>query len=195
MSAAARSAVRPSAAHSGRWWRCRRCAGAAGGAALGTSPGLWVMNSIGLVSLAKDLAARLGVAPGVKFAVEQFEVSGHQLAQVTHKRRVRLDAVHKRLKGVVVETPVPVVLGESGGRAAVMGAIPEPVSIEQEVQAFARSLLKHGQIEFVTPKGAKASAAVSIPKDAKVPRATHRVMTVNGTKMLVRVRFSCGCGH
>ena len=46
----------------------------------------------------------------------------------------------KSLKEVVIEAPVPVLLGDSGGRAAVMGDIPEPVSTEREVQTFAESL-------------------------------------------------------
>jgi len=147
-------------------------------------------------STKKDLAARLGLSPGVKFDVAPFEVTGHRLAQVTHTRRVRLDAVNKRLQGVVMETPVPVVLGESGGRAAIMGAMPETVSIEQEVQAFARSLLRHGQIEFVTPNSATAAVgAMKAKASTAVPRETHRVMTVDGKKVLVRVRFSCGCGN
>jgi hypothetical protein len=145
-------------------------------------------------STKKDLAARLGVAAGVKFDVAPFELSGHRMSQVVHTRRVRLDAVHKRLQGVVMEAPVSVVLGESGGRAAVMGAIPETVSTDQEVQAFARSLLKHGQIEFVAPKATtRAMGAVKAKPATALRRETHRVVSVDGKKTLIRVRFSCGC--
>jgi hypothetical protein len=145
----------------------------------------------------KDLAARLGVSPGARFSVEALDLSGQHLTQVVHTKRVSLGSVHKSLKGVAIEAPVPVVLGASGGKAAVMGDIPEPVSTEREVHAFAQSLLRHGQIEFTTSKSASTAAvgaATAIAKAAaEVPRETHRVIQSGGGKMLVRVRFSCGC--
>lgn len=145
----------------------------------------------------KDLAARLGVSTNARFAVDPLDMSGHSLTKVVHTHRVPLGSVHKSLKGVSIEAQVPVVLGASGGHAAVMGDIPEPVSTQREVQAFAESLLKHGQIEFSTPKAATSAAmgaAAPLPKAAtQVPRKTHRVVKSGNTKMLVRVRFSCGC--
>ena len=47
--------------------------------------------------------------------------------------------------------------GASGGRAAVMGQLPEPVSTEREVHAFVESLLSHGQIEFHGGQSQKAA--------------------------------------
>ena len=88
----------------------------------------------------KDLAARLGVSPTARFSVDAVDLSGHAMSQVVHTYSVPLGTVHKSLKGVVIEAPVPVLLGDSGGRAAVMGDIPEPVSTEREVQTFAESL-------------------------------------------------------
>ena len=145
----------------------------------------------------KDLAARLGVSPSARFAVEAVNLSGHAMTQVVHTHRVPLGTVHKSLKGVAIEAPVPVLLGNSGGRAAVMGDIPEPVSTEREVQTVAESLLKHGQIEFTAPTTARAAAAGMVAAAARearhVPRETHRVVKSGNTRMLVRVRFSCGC--
>lgn len=144
----------------------------------------------------KDLAARLGVSPGARFSVEALELSGQSLTQVVHTKRVPLGKVHKSLKGVAIEAPVPVVLGMSGGKSAVMGDIPEPVSTDREVHAFAQSLLKHGQIEFATSKSASGAVGGVAPigkSAAAVPRETHRVIQSAEGKTLVRVRFSCGC--
>jgi hypothetical protein len=145
----------------------------------------------------KDLAARLGVSPGARFSVDALELSGQRLTQVVHTKRVSLGSVHRSLKGVAIEAPVPVVLGVSGGKTAVMGDIPEPVSTEREVHTFAQSLLRHGQIEFTTSKSASTAAAGAAPAIAKaaaeVPRETHRVIQSGEGKTLVRVRFSCGC--
>jgi hypothetical protein len=145
----------------------------------------------------RDLAARLGVSPAARFEVEAVDLAGHALAKAVHTRRVSLGPVNTRLKGVAIEAPVPVLLGESGGRAAVMGDLPGVIAIEDEVQAFAKSLLKHGQIEFSTAGTATGAAvgAVSGAANAgrQVPRETHRVVEVDGARMLVRVRFSCGC--
>ena len=146
----------------------------------------------------KDLAERLGVSATSKFTVDSLDLAGHQLSQVVHTKRVPLGSVHQSLKGVSIEAPVPVVLGVSGNKSAVMGDIPEPVSTEREVQAFAESLLKHGQIEVAAPAAKKnvgvMGAAAPLAKAArKVSRETHRIVKSGATKTLVRVRFSCGC--
>ena len=145
----------------------------------------------------KDLAERMGVSAKERFAVDPVTLSGIALTKVVHTRRVSLGSVHKSLQGVAIDAPVPVLLGASGPKAAVMGDIPEPVSTEREVQAFAASLLKQGQIEFSTPKATKGIALGASPALAKaakaVPRETHRVIAEDGSKKLVRVRFSCGC--
>jgi len=147
----------------------------------------------------RDLAARLGVSPQAKVHVASVDVGGQRFASVVHSKRVALDDVDPRLRGVVMETAVPVIVGASGGRAAVMGAMPEPTSTEREVQAFVRSLIGHGQVEMPggTPSPAAAArgpaAATRSRRGRATPevvRETHRVVG----KRLVRVRFACGCG-
>ncbi len=166
----------------------------------GGAPGLGRAASLG-PSTRKDLAARLGVSPGAKLTVGRMELSGQRFTQVVHAQRVQLGVVDKRLKGVTLTTAVPVVVGTSGGRAAVMGEIPEPVSTEHEVHAFVDSLLRHGQIELgggkpapaaLAAKGAAVRAAAARPATGKrVPRETHRVVSSRKGKTLVRVRFHC----
>jgi hypothetical protein len=158
-------------------------------------------KSRGLSSATKrDLAARLGVSAATRFSVGAVDLAGHSLDQVVHTRRVPLGSVHKKLAGVSIDALVPVLLGASGGRAAVMGDMPAVVSTEEEVKTFAESLLRHGQIEFAgTAKAAAAMAGAGAAHGAvssghrRAARETHRVTTVGNARMLVRVRFSCGC--
>jgi hypothetical protein len=147
----------------------------------------------------KDLADRLGLDKGARLSVELAELPGRRFARVVHNRTVSLGAIDKRLKGVTVSAPVPVIVGASNGRAAIMGALPETVSTDREVEAFVRSLVKNGQIEFGGPNGAAANArsAAAGPAGRKKPvsRETHRVRSVGGKKVLARVRFHCDCRH
>jgi hypothetical protein len=148
----------------------------------------------------RDLMERLGAA-AERLSVEPVELAGRRFTSVTHMKRVPLGALHDRLKGVSIAARVPVIIGESGGRAAVMGQLPEPVSIEREVQAFVSSLLANGQIDLVgspTTSGPSAAAPVSegrrgtaAARRAAVRVPTHRVTSVGGKKFLVRVRFQC----
>jgi hypothetical protein len=167
----------------------------------GDAPSLGRTASLG-TSTRKDLAARLGVSAGTRLSVERMEMSGQRFAHVVHTQRVPLGSVDKRLKGVTIAAAVPVIVGDSGGRAAVMGALPEPLSTEREVQAFVDSLLRHGQIEFASGKSAAAAPArgaaagsVTARQGAgkQVPRETHRVVSSGKSKTLVRVRFHCRC--
>jgi hypothetical protein len=144
-------------------------------------------------STRKDLSARLGTQPGAKLAVDSIELGGQRFARAVHRQKVALGALDNRLKGVTVEAAVPVVVGGSRGRAAIMGTLPEPVSTEREVKAFVESLLAHGQIEFAAPAGGRRSRAAAA-KTSPISRETHRVRTAGGRKILERVRFHCGCG-
>ena len=132
------------------------------------------------------------------------DLAGHRFARVVHSQQVPLGSLDKRLKGVTVTAPVPVMVGDSGGRAAVMGQLPEPVSTEREAQAFVESLLSNGQIELgsrraapaaVQARGAAARSRAGAASGAQkaVPRETHRVASVGGKKVLVRMRFQCPC--
>jgi hypothetical protein len=155
----------------------------------GAAPHLGRVAAIGPATR-KDLAARLGAPRGTRLSVEHAAVSGQSFARVLHTQTVALGALDNRLKGVTIAAEVPVMVGESGGRAAVMGHMPEPVSTEREVNAFVGSLLSHGQIEF--GGGARGPrGAVAAGRRGPVSRETHRVTTVGGKKVLSRVRFHC----
>lgn len=140
----------------------------------------------------KDLLARLGAVRGTRLSIEGAEMGGQRFVRAVHTQEVALGSLDNRLKGVTIAAEVPVMIGQSGGRAAVMGHLPESVSTEREVHSFVESLLTHGQIEFVD-SGSRPRAAVAKAASAKKPvsRETHRVKTVGGKKVLERIRFHC----
>lgn len=130
----------------------------------------------------KDLARRLGNSRGAKLTVQATPMFGTEAVTAVQTRAVSLDALHPRLKGVVAMAHEPVTIGASGTRAAVMGALPNPVNTEVEVQAFVESLIVHRRLEL--PGAA--------PSDFPAHK-THQVKTTGGQKMLSRMRFACFC--
>ena len=109
------------------------------------------------------------------------------MVHALHEREVSLGCVNQCLKGVVAVGHEPIMVGGSGGRAAVVGALPNPADTDSEVQAFVKSLLEHDRIQFNT---AKRRAAVGV---APFGKATHLIQSVAGKKVLRRIRFQC-CG-
>lgn len=127
------------------------------------------------------------------------ELAGRRFALVEHAEQVGLGSLSRRLRGVTVAAPVPVIVGGSGGRAAVMGQLPELVSTQREVESFVQSLLKNRQIELGGAAAGAAAHAVARSETAvsgqAISRETHRVASAGAKKVLVRVRFQCQCGR
>ena len=97
------------------------------------------------------------------------------------------------LKGVLAMTHDPVMVGASGGRAAVMGAVPHNADTDSEVQAFVESLLVHRRIAFVKPAKAAKGAKAAVAGGVHPSHATHAIKSVGGKKVLQRTRFQCMC--
>jgi hypothetical protein len=138
-------------------------------------------------STAKDVRERIRAAPGSKLAVGLSDMFGERMAEVTNRREIDLGQVDKRLKGVVALATETVMVGDSGGRAALLGALPEANQTEDEVAAFVETLLRFGRIKL--DGGAKAVAAPENPQPT-----THVIRTRGKKKVLERVRFLCGGG-
>ncbi|MEK6262283.1 MAG: M36 family metallopeptidase [Planctomycetota bacterium] len=137
----------------------------------------------------KDLRSRIG-AIGGKLATSALRIGGETVAEVIHQRVVSLDRLDKNLKGVVARASEAILVGESGGRAAILSALPEAAIAVDEVETFVWSLLKQGAIDFGnTPKGAVALAAAN----AAVNPVTHTIKMIGGKKVLTRFRFACQC--
>jgi hypothetical protein len=136
-------------------------------------------------STKRDLARRLRAGPRDRLTLGRAEVGGREIRCVFHHRRVSLAGIHRRLRGVSAVATVPVLVGESGGRPAILGELPEPTATEREVHAFVQSLVDNGQIEI-------DNTATGSVDDSRIPRVTHRVRTAGGQKTLRRIRFH-GC--
>ena len=136
-----------------------------------------------------DLRNRMRTNRGAKLEVRPLQQLGAGIAEVVHRREVSLGQLHSRLRGVVAYQNEPVLVGPSGDRAAVLGALPELNRTEDEVNTFVETLLANGRIAF----GAKAKSAV-LPGGKEAPQPyTHVIRSLGGKKVLTRVRFLCGC--
>jgi hypothetical protein len=132
----------------------------------------------------KDLLSRLGLRRGQRLSLKRASLFGTPVVTATHTAEVPLGGVHKSLKGVVAMAQVPIMVGASGAKAAIVGNLPNPVDTEGEVQAFAKQLVEHDRIDFGR---AKAGARETRPPDG----ITHEVKSVGGKKVLRRIRFQC----
>jgi hypothetical protein len=129
----------------------------------------------------EDLRHRLDVPPGTPVTVSAVDLAGG-LVKVAYREAVPLDDVDPRLSGVLALADVQVLVGESGGRAAVLGALPRPDDHARAVRTFAASLVEAGQIAYD-----EATSRETAPEEAQ---PTHRVVTRDGSRLLERIRFA-----
>jgi hypothetical protein len=134
-----------------------------------------------------DLRERIGAKKGARFAVRALSMLGDGVVEAVHRREVSLGSIHRSLRGVIAYAAEPILVGSSGGRAAVLGSLPEQTRTEDEVGAFVETLLAHGRIALAGLK----EAAADIANSTDVP--THVIRTISGKKVLTRTRFLCGC--
>ena len=132
----------------------------------------------------RDLKSRLGAGSHARMVVRRRDIGGTSVVQAVHHREVPLGAVSPRLEGVVALAPEGVLIGGSGSRAAVLGALPEASTTRGEVEAYVDSLLTHGRIDF----GAKGSTA---PSRRPAAWQSHAIRAVGGRRVLTRTRFAC----
>lgn len=135
----------------------------------------------------KDLLRRLGSVRGAKLSLSATSMSGMRMVSAVQSRAISLSGLDPQLKGVVAMAQDPVMVGASGARAAVLGAMPHPADADSEVHAFVESLLAHKRIRLEKPTRAALAAATH------ADHTTHAVRSEAGRKILRRVRFSCAC--
>jgi fungalysin metallopeptidase (M36) len=135
----------------------------------------------------QDLRQRMGNVRGARLSVSTTNFFGMRAVSAVQTRNVPLGSLDPKLKGVVAVAHEPVIVGSSGGRAAVMGAVPHVAETDSEVMAFVESLIAHKRIQF-SGKARSAIAARDFPD-----HTTHVIKSVGGKKVLQRVRFLCAC--
>ena len=139
----------------------------------------------------RDLRQRLNVPRGVTLSLVATGLAD-DVAKVRYQAPVSLDDVDSRLAGVVAMADVSVLVGGSGGQAAVLGSLPHPDDNADAVRNFVSSLVAHDQVELPSTNGRSKKAS----KDAYAGPTTHAVRS-SGTdpdarpdrlRLLVRVR-------
>ena len=135
----------------------------------------------------KDLLQRMGNVRGAKLSLAAANMFGMPVVKAVQTRSVPLGNLSPQLKGVVAMAHDPVMVGASGGRAAVMGAVPHAGDTDREIQTFVESLLVHRRIDF--GKAKKRTTAIGTHPS----HTTHAIKTVGGKKVLHRTRFQCMC--
>ena len=139
-------------------------------------------------SARRDLVARLGVGPGARTSMDVLDLGDERVAQMTIERDVSLGSVHSSLKGCVVRVADSVLVGASGNRAAVLGALPDVDSTTEEVLSYVDSLVKHKRILTKRPK-----KVVKRHRLEPMTRHTHEVVSIGGRRELQRRAFACRC--
>ena len=83
--------------------------------------------------------------PGSLWMLSSWQASR---SRAVHRREVSLDDLDSRLRGAVAIAAEHTLVGASGTRAAVLGALPQPSVTTDEVHAFVRTLLATGNIQI-----------------------------------------------
>ena len=141
----------------------------------------------------RDLVQRLGGGRGAKLRFTAANIFGTRVVNAVQTRNVPLGGLDRRLNGVVAIAHEPVIVGGSGGRASIMGAVPQAADTDSEVQSFVKSLLDHGRIDLGKPKKKKKGLVASVNSEGDTTHTTHVIKTEGGKKVLRRIRFRCGC--
>jgi hypothetical protein len=138
----------------------------------------------------RDLRDRMGIPSGSRMVVNTLELGGESLAKAVYHRAVSLTGLAAGLEGVVAMAPEPVLVGAVGGRAALLSALPEPSTTEDEVRSYVSTLVAADRIDL--PEGRRRTARGAVAASAPGALPTHEVQTRGDQKVLVRVRFICG---
>ena len=131
----------------------------------------------------RDLVAEIGQADGQRFSAQPAKIGPSNIYMARHRHVVALDDVSERLQGVVAVVEEDVLLGESDGRAAILGGAASVVDTQSEAKSFVHSLVENGQVAFPGEDR------------GKIDVATHQVRKFDSRAVLRRRQFTCRCGH
>jgi hypothetical protein len=132
----------------------------------------------------RDLRNRLGAGAHTRMVVKRRAIGGRPVVQAVHQREIPLGGISAKLEGVVALAPEAVLVGGSGRRAAVLGALPEAQATKDEVEAYVQSLVTHNRIDY----GARRRGAAADRQDCW---HSHGVRPLGGRRVLTRLRFAC----
>ncbi|MDQ2856931.1 MAG: M36 family metallopeptidase [Acidobacteriota bacterium] len=162
----------------------------------GAAPKMSGAKGILSAATVKDLRNRIEAKPGSKIVMGMLEIGGEKVAEAVHQRPVSLTGLDSRLKGVVAMAAEPVLVKSAGGMSALVSALPDPSTSEDEVQAFVETLLAHNRIAFdgkdtKPPKRRAGALGMVAARDELLQLPTHKITTSGGKKVLKRIRYLC----
>lgn len=137
-----------------------------------------------------DIKRRLDVSGKTKLFVDVLEIGAQKVARARHVREVPLHKLAKELKGVVALVPDQILVGNVQKAAAMLSAVPEFFTTEDEVQSFVATLLEHGRLALHGTTAAVRGAVAGRPSQY-APLPTHRIVSRGGRKVIERLRFAC----
>lgn len=139
------------------------------------------------------------VDPGAKLQMRELDIGEGAVVEVASNLQVDLSGLSEKLANVVAYVPRPVLVGDTNGSAAMLGAVQPSTLYSVEVRDFVASLVDHGVIAFPGERRRPAKAAAKGAGLIAGPGTkTHRVVAAGGQQQLERISFSCGCacrGH
>lgn len=136
-----------------------------------------------------ELKRHIGTVGRATVAMSPIDIGGRSLAEARHSRAVDLTGIAEFLTNVVAIGVEPVLLERAAGRAAILGAVPDAVTTQDEVRKFVESLVANKQIR--RSKSARGGrSAISLGGEGQ---PTHEVIQVGGQRVLRRMRFACAC--
>jgi hypothetical protein len=138
-------------------------------------------------STLRDVMGRLGARVHARMVMRRREIAGERVVQAVHRREVPLDALGPGLRGVVAVAPESLLVGGSGGRAALLGALPDASATTDEVMTYVESLVRHDRIEYGERRG-------TAQRGRDLVWRSHSIRSIGGRRVLTRVRFACGAG-
>jgi hypothetical protein len=139
----------------------------------------------------RDIKRRMDIPSATRLAVDVLTIGAQKVAKAMHVREVSLSAMGREFKDVVALVPQEVMVGATARAAALVSAIPEPFTTQDEVNAFVTALLAHGQLDMGTKKSA-VRGAIADARKKEAPLPTHGVFTRGNRRVLQRLRFACG---
>jgi hypothetical protein len=103
---------------------------------------------------------------------------------------VDLGGLDRKLRGVVVLVPEPVLVGSMARTATILGALPEATASEDEARIFVGTLLAANRIAY-EGKSTRQGIRSATTSDQRKRLPTHAVQQMGATKVLRRIRFAC----
>lgn len=133
----------------------------------------------------QGLLERIQAPKGSRLRMNIIRIGNRALAAASHARAITLTGLDDGLRGVLAHGVETILLGQTGGKAAALGSLPNGQVTAEEVRFFVKDLVDRNLLGLRRDGGGVLEALNSL-------YPTHRVRVQGRRKTLDRVRFACG---